>query len=63
MKTVVWRTLLYEAESWTLKKGDIRGLEICEMWPWKKVLNISWSDKVCNEEVLRRVCEDRRGPS
>ena len=26
---------------------------------WIKALNISWSDKVYNEEVLRRVGEDR----
>ena len=25
----------------------------------EKVLNITWSDKVCNEEVLRRVGEER----
>ena len=29
------------------------------MWLWRKVLNITWSDKVCNEEVLRRVGEER----
>ena len=29
------------------------------MWLWRKVLNISWSDKVCNEEVLRHVGEER----
>ena len=29
------------------------------MWLWRKVLNINWSDKVCNEEVLRRVGEER----
>ena len=28
------------------------------MWLWRKVLNITWSDKVCNEEVLRRVGEE-----
>ena len=26
---------------------------------WRKVLNITWSDKVCNEEVPRRVGEER----
>ena len=25
------------------------------MWLWRKVLHISWSDKVCNEELLRSV--------
>ena len=29
------------------------------MWLWRKVLNITWSDKACNEEVLRRVGEER----
>ena len=28
------------------------------MWLWRKVLNIYWSDKVCNEEVLRRDGEE-----
>ena len=26
---------------------------------WRKVLNISWSDKVYNEEALRHVSEER----
>ena len=25
---------------------------------WRKVLNMNWSDKVCNKEVLRRVGEE-----
>ena len=29
------------------------------MWLWRKGLSIVWSDKVCNEEVLRRVGEER----
>ena len=29
------------------------------MWLWIKALNISWSDKVYDEEVLRRVGEER----
>lgn len=31
----------------------------CEMWLWRKALNISSCDKVCNEEVLRRVGKER----
>ena len=34
-------------------------LENCKMWLWRKVLNITWSDKVCKEEVLRHVGEER----
>ena len=28
------------------------------MWLWRKVLNTTWSDKVCNDEALRRVGEE-----
>ena len=34
-------------------------LESCKMWLRRKVLNITWSDKVCKEEVLRHVGEER----
>ena len=59
IKIAIWSTLLYGAESWTLKKEDVQWLESCEMWLWRKVLNITWSDKVCNEEGLRSVGEER----
>ena len=29
------------------------------MWLRRKVFNISWSDKVRNDDVLRHVCEER----
>jgi len=30
------------------------------MWIWRRVEKISWLDKVINDEVLRRVNEDRQ---
>ena len=38
---------------------DVRRLGSCEMWLWRKVLNMTWSNKVCNEEILRRVGVER----
>jgi hypothetical protein len=29
------------------------------MWCWKRMLKISWTDRVRNEEVLQRVKEER----
>ena len=29
------------------------------MWLWREILNISWSDKVSNDEVLRRAEEEK----
>jgi len=34
-------------------------MESFEMWYWRRMEKISWTDRVRNEEVLRRVKEKR----
>ena len=46
---------MYGSETWTLRKEDIRKLEALEMWLWRRMEKISWTDKVTNEEILSRV--------
>ena len=58
-KSLVWSVALYGAETWTLRKQDERRIEAFEMWMWRRMEKISWTDKVRNEEVLRRVEEKR----
>lgn len=58
-KCYVWSVVLYGAETWTLRKKEERFLESFEMWVWRRLKGIKWSDKVRNEEVLRRVGENR----
>jgi hypothetical protein len=50
---------LYGAETWTLRKVDQKYLERFEMWCWRRMEKISWTDRVRNEEVLHRVKEER----
>ena len=50
---------LYGAETWTLRTADQKYLESFEMWCWRRMEKISWTDHVRNEEVLLRVNELR----
>jgi hypothetical protein len=50
---------LYAAETWTLRNVDQKYLEIFEIWCWRRMEKISWTDRVRNEEVLHRVKEER----
>ena len=59
VKTVIWSVALYCAETWSLRKEDVRKIEALEMWLWRSMERISWTEKVTNEEVLRRVGEKR----
>jgi len=58
VKCYVWSIALYGAETWTLRAVDQKHLESFEMWCWRKMENISWTDHVRNE-VLLRVKEQR----
>ena len=41
----------YGAEIWTLRTTDQKYLESFEMWCWRRMEEISWTDRVRNEEV------------
>ena len=59
VKCYVWSIALYGAETWTLRARDQKHLESFEMWCWRRMEKISWTDHVRNEEVLLRVKEQR----
>ncbi|GFG40635.1 hypothetical protein Cfor_06672 [Coptotermes formosanus] len=57
VKCYTWSTALYDAEKWTLHEVDQKYLESFEMWCWRRIEKISWTDHVRNEEVLDTVKE------
>jgi hypothetical protein len=59
VKCYIWSVALCGAETWTLRKVDQKYLESFGMWCWRRMEKISWTDRVRNEEVLRRVKEER----
>ena len=59
IKCYIWSMALYGAETWTLRAADQKYLESFEMWCWRRMEKISWTDHVRNEEVLLRVNEQR----
>ena len=50
---------LYGAETWTPQAADQKYLESFEMWCWRRMEKISWTNHMRNEEVLLRVNEQR----
>ena len=59
IKVLIWPVVLYGCETWTLLAAGIDKLEALEMWLWRKIEKVNWSDKVRNEVVLKRVDENR----
>ena len=59
IKTHVWSSLLYGVESWTITTSMKCRLEATEMWLWRRMMKISWTELKSNEEVLRMIGEKR----
>jgi len=59
IKCYIRSMALYGAKTWTIRAGDQKHLESFEMWCWRRMDKISWTDHVRNEEVLFRVNEQR----
>jgi len=59
VKCYIWSMALYGAETWALQAADQKYLESFEMWFWRRMEKISWTDHVINEQVLFRVNEQR----
>jgi len=60
IKCYVWSTFMYGAETWTCGKGEWKRIEAFEMWIWRRIEKINWTDKISNDNVLMRVGEHRR---
>ena len=59
VKCYNWSLVLYGAETWMFQAADQKHLESFELWYWRRMEKISWTDHVRNEEVLLRVNEQR----
>jgi hypothetical protein len=59
MKCYIWSIALCGAETGTLRVVDQKYLESFEMRCLRRMVKISWTDHVRNEEVLHRVKEQR----
>ncbi|XP_064099372.1 uncharacterized protein LOC135210398 [Macrobrachium nipponense] len=55
----VWSVLLYGCETLTLRKAEEERLQAAEMWFWRRMLKISWTERKTSEEVLERVGVER----
>ena len=51
--------MLYGAETWTLRRNEKKQLDTFEMWVWRRMERVKWTDKIKNALVLERVGEGR----
>ena len=56
----VVNTVVQNGSPWTINKEIRDELSAFEMWCYRKMLRVSWKDRVKNEDILKRVDCKRR---
>ena len=54
VKAMVFSVVMYECESWTIKKADCRRIDAFELWD-KELLRVPWSARRSNQSILKGV--------
>ena len=43
VKAMVFPVVMYECESWTIKKAECRRIDTFELWCWRRLLRVPWT--------------------
>ena len=46
---------MYGCESWTIKKTEHRRIDAFELWCWKRLLRVPWTEKRSNQSILKEI--------
>ena len=57
VKCFVWSVALYGTETWTLRRNEQKRLEAFEMWIWRRMERVKWTDKIKIAVALERLGE------
>ena len=45
VRTLIFLTVLYGCETWTMTQKMEKKINACEMWIWRKIKKVSWTEK------------------
>ena len=53
VKAVVFPVVMYECESWTIKKVEHRRIDAFELWCWRRLLRVPWTARRSSQSILK----------
>ena len=55
VKAIVFPVVMYECESWTVKKAERRRIDAFEVWRWRRLLRVPWTARRSNQSILKEI--------
>ena len=55
IKGMVFPAVMYQCESWTVKKAERRRIDGFELWCWRRLLRVPWTVRRSNQSILKEI--------
>ena len=55
VKAMVFPVVMYECESWTIKKAEHQRIDAFELWCWRRLLRVLWTARRSNQSFLKEI--------
>ena len=55
VKAMVFPVVMYECESWTIKKAECQRIDAFELWFWRRLLRVPWPARHSNQSILKEI--------
>ena len=55
VKAMVFPVVMYECESWTVKKAERRRIDAFELWYWRRLFRVPWTARRSNQSILKEI--------
>ena len=55
VKTMVFPVVTYGCESWTVKKAERQRIDAFELWCWRRLLRVPWTERRFNQSILKEI--------
>ena len=55
VKALVFPIVIYGCKSWTIKKAKSQIIEAFELWCWRRLLRVPWTERISNQSILKEI--------
>ena len=55
VKAMVFPVVMYECESWIIKKAECQRIDTFELWCWGRLLRVPWTARRSNQSILKEI--------
>ena len=55
VKAMVFPVVMYECESWTIKKPGRQRIDAFELWCWRRLFRVPWTARRSNQSILKEI--------